>query len=73
MKSFTQWRKPQTKQTKKIYEIGKNTCKWYNWQEVSIQNLQTTHTTQYQKPKQSNHKTKQPNQKMKQKTKSNND
>ena len=29
--------------------MGENICKGYDWQEVSIQNIQTTHTTQYHK------------------------
>ena len=41
---------------KTTYSIGKNICKWCNWQEVNIQNIQTAHTTQYRKNKQPNQK-----------------
>ena len=44
-------------QNEKItYEMGENVYKWYNLQGVNNQNIQTAHTTQYQKNKQSNQK-----------------
>ena len=36
--------------------MGENTCKQCNPQGVNIQNIQTAHTTQYQKNKQPNQK-----------------
>ena len=36
--------------------MGENICKWCNQQGVNFQNIQTTHTTQYQKNKQPNQK-----------------
>ena len=38
---------------KTTYGIGESICKWWNRQKVSIQNIQTAHTTQYQTNKQS--------------------
>ena len=44
--SFAQQNKPQ----KKIaYGMGENNCKWYNWQGLNLQNIQTTLTTKQQK------------------------
>ena len=37
--------------------MGENTCKWCDWQGINFQNIQTAHTTQYQKQRN------QPNQK----------
>jgi len=31
--------------------MGENTCKWKNWQGSNLQNIQTTHATQYQNKK----------------------
>ena len=31
------------------YRIGEDICKWRDWQGVNIQNIQTAHTTQYEK------------------------
>ena len=39
---------------RKTYRIGENTCKKCNRQGLNLQNIQTTHTTQQQKNKQSN-------------------
>ena len=36
--------------------MGENICKWCDLQGVNIQNIQTGHTTQYQKNKQPNQK-----------------
>ena len=37
---------------KATYRIGENSWKWCNWQELNLQNTQTTHTTQQRKNKQ---------------------
>ena len=29
--------------------MGENICKWSDWQGISLQNIQTAHTAQYQK------------------------
>ena len=34
---------------KAIYGIGTNICKWWDWQEANIQNIQRAHITQYKK------------------------
>ena len=34
---------------KTAYRLGKNICKWCNWQGPNFQNIQRTHTTQWQK------------------------
>ena len=31
---------------KTIYVLGENICKWWNWQGLNSQNIQTAHTTQ---------------------------
>ena len=36
---------------KTAYGVGESICKWYDQQGVNIQNIQTAHTTQYQKKK----------------------
>ena len=36
--------------------MGENNCKWSNWQRINLQNIQSTHATQYQKNKQPNKK-----------------
>ena len=37
---------------KTTYRMGENICKWWDQQEVNIQNIQVVHITQYQKQKQ---------------------
>ena len=34
--------------------MGKNICKWGNWQGINLEYTQTAHATQYQKSKQLN-------------------
>ena len=41
---------------KSTYGTGENICKLCDQQGVNIQNIQTAHTTQYQKKKQPNQK-----------------
>ena len=36
--------------------MGENIYKWWDWQGVSLQNLQTAHGAQYEKNKQPNQK-----------------
>ena len=36
--------------------MGESNSKWNNWQKINFQNIQATHTTQYQKNKQSSQK-----------------
>ena len=40
----------------KTLRMGENNSKWNNWQMINFQNIQATHTTQYQKNKQPNQK-----------------
>ena len=40
---FTNWANRET------LWIGESICKWYDWQGVKIQNIQTAHTIQYKK------------------------
>ena len=35
-----------------ILRMGENNSKWNNWQRINLQNIQATHSTQYQKNKQ---------------------
>ena len=37
---------------KATYRMGENICKRCDWQGLNLQNIQTTHTTQYQTNKQ---------------------
>ena len=46
------WQNKQNKKT--TYGMGKNICKWCDWQGLSFQNIQTAHTAQCQKDKQPN-------------------
>ena len=39
------------KNKKTTYRMGENSCKLWNQQELNLQNMQTTHTTQQQKNK----------------------
>ena len=41
---------------KTAFRIGENNSKWNNWQRINLQNIQATHTAQYQKNKQPNQK-----------------
>ena len=41
---------------KMTYGLWENICKWCDWQGLNFQNIQTAHTTQYQKNKQPNQK-----------------
>ena len=41
---------------KTTYRMGENICKWCDWQEINLQNLQTAYAAQYQKNKQPNQK-----------------
>ena len=36
--------------------LGESICKRFDWQGLNFQNIQTAHTTQYQKDKQPNQK-----------------
>ena len=55
-------RKGNHKQNKKAtLRMGENICKWSNWQEIYLQNIQTAHAAQYQNKQTA---TKQPNLKM---------
>ena len=36
---------------KTSYGLGENICKWFNWQGLNFQNIQTAHTTQQEKNK----------------------
>ena len=36
--------------------MGENICKWNNWQEINLQNIQRAHAAQYQWNKQPNQK-----------------
>ena len=47
-KKLEQWRKSPTDQ-KDNHGMGEDSCKWYIWQAVNVQNK---YTLQYQKPKQ---------------------
>ena len=31
------------------HRMGENICKWSDWQEINLQNVQTTQAAQYQK------------------------
>ena len=33
---------------KTTLRMGENICKWNNWQEINLQNIQTAHAAQYQ-------------------------
>ena len=41
---------------KTTYRIGEDICKSCDWQGINFQDIQTAHTTQYQKSKQLNQK-----------------
>ena len=45
-----------TQNEKTTYGMVEDICKWCDWHGVNIQNIQTTHITQYQKNKQPNQK-----------------
>ena len=51
LKAFAQQRKGNYKQ-KTTYRMWENICKQCDWQGIDLQNIQTAHTTQYQKNKQ---------------------
>ena len=46
-KAFAQQRKPKQQNEKTTHRLGESICKWCDWQEVSLQNLQTAQATEY--------------------------
>ena len=56
MEKFLHSKGNQKQNEKTTHRMGENICKQGNRQGISLQNLQTAHTTQHQKNKQPNQK-----------------